>query len=78
MDSEQFFSLDEELDVSDALALQPDELNCMEQYVGMIRHLQEIHHLYQIVLFNLNIMRNNYTWMNNGDIYDILKFVDIA
>ena len=69
MDSEQFFYLDEELDVSEVRELQSDELRCVEHYVEVTRHLQEIQQLYQIVLFNLSIMRSNYTWMNNGDIH---------
>lgn len=69
MDSEKFFFLDEALDVSGIQELPSDELSCMEHYVEIARHLQEIHQLYQIVLFNLKIMRNNYTWMNNGDVY---------
>ena len=57
MDSEQFFYLDEELDVSEVRELQSDELRCVEHYVEVTRHLQEIQQLYQIVLFNLSIMR---------------------
>lgn len=69
MDSEKFFFLNKELDASGIQPLLPDELSCMKQYVEMARHLQEIHQLYQIVLFNLSIMRNNYSWINNGDVY---------
>lgn len=70
MDSEQFFFIDEELNVdfSGVQELSLDKLKCIEHYVEISRHLQEIHQLYQIVLFNLRIMRHNYLWISNGEI----------
>ena len=69
MDSERFFFLDQEMDVSEVQELLPDEQRDFEHHVEICRHLQEIHQLYQIVLFNLSIMRHNYVWINTGDVY---------
>ena len=59
MDSERFFFSNGELDNIAFQPLRPDKLKDAAHHVEIVRHLQEIQQLYQIVLFNLRVMRDN-------------------
>lgn len=67
MDSERFSILHKESNIA-FQPLPPDELTAVAHHVELARHLQEIRQLYQIVLFNLRAMRDNYEWMNSGEV----------
>lgn len=69
MDSEQFWFLEDgDMDGVDFQPLPADELGDVERHVELVRHLQELHQLYEIVLFNLDVMRHNYDWRSSGEV----------
>ena len=68
MDSERLVLFDEPLKDFSFQELSSEDLICVERHVELVRHLQELHQLYEIVLFNLRIMRHNYEWINSGDV----------
>ena len=68
MDSERLFLSEEPLENITFEELSTEDLNCVKHHVELVRHLQELHQLYEIVLFNLNIMRHNYVWRSSGEV----------
>lgn len=68
MDSERFFFTNGELDDIPFQPLPPEELEDAAHHVEIVRHLQEIQQLFQMVLFNLRVMRDNYKWMSDGEV----------
>ena len=49
--------------------LESYDLASMELYVDHIRHLQEIHHLFLILMFQIEQIQRNYTFMSNGKVF---------
>lgn len=49
--------------------LESCDLASMELCVDHIRHLQEIHHLFLILMFQIEQIQRNYTFMSNGNVF---------
>lgn len=49
--------------------LESYDLASMELYVDHIRHLQEIHHLFLILMYQIEQIQRNYTFMSNGNVF---------
>ena len=69
MDTEKTFFLDGELDNQPFCELSQDELDIVEHFVEINRHLQEIHSLFLVLNFNIDQLKKRYTLKGNGNLF---------
>lgn len=62
-----FMNLDENLQFSYS-TLNNLDLENVDYYVEITRHLQEIYHLYQVLMYTLGCVKNNYILLNTGEV----------
>ena len=60
MNTEKTFFLDGELDRQPFHELSKDELDIVEHFVEINRHLQEIHSLFLVLNFNIDQLKKRY------------------
>lgn len=72
MDTEKFFILNKEnalFDFTNFSELHAIDLDIAEHHVELTRHLQEIHQLFLVLKFNLDILEKEYCLMNTGRVF---------
>lgn len=68
MDTEKTFMFHGQFDGLSFVELSPEELTAAKRHVEIIRHLQEIHHLYLMFRYSLDSMNEKYVLMSNGEV----------
>lgn len=68
METEQFLFNNGLLDEGSFYELTPEALSVVNEYVEVTRHLQEIHQLFSLFMYNVECMICTYTLENNGNI----------
>ena len=69
MDTERLILTDGGKRPNNLQKLSPQDIIIAETYVETTRHLQEIHQLYQIFIFQIENFLSRYTLYNSGGVY---------
>lgn len=69
MDTEKTYHMEKAPMELTYTALESCDLTTIELCVEQIRHLQEIHHLFLILMFQIEQIQRNYTFMSNGKVF---------
>lgn len=69
MDTEKTYHMEKAPMELTYTALESCDLTTIELCVEQIRHLQEIYHLFLILMFQIEQIQRNYTFMSNGKVF---------
>lgn len=68
MDTERMYLADNSFALT-AEELTPEDLESAKHFVETTRHLQEIHSLFSVFKFNIDVLQEEYVLMNSGKVF---------